>query len=71
MRTLNLTDNPYTSEISRFLEQAKDDFELKAFIGEVREQGKRILGDSFDIFFDGPITLENFRNRVFIRGAWS
>ena len=54
MRTLNLTDNPYTSEISRFLEQAKDDFELKAFIGEVREQGKRILGDSFDIFLMAP-----------------
>lgn len=67
MKNLNLSDKSSTAEIARFLEPAKNDSELKNLIAKVRIQGKRVLGDGFNIFLDETIVTKNFRNRVFIR----
>jgi hypothetical protein len=69
VKKLNLSDESSTAEIARFLEPAKNDFELKALIAEVKRQGKRVFGDGFNIRLDETIVSKNFRNRVFIRIA--
>jgi len=67
VKRINLSYESTTAEIARFLESAKNDFELKALIAQVRRQGKRVFGDGFNIRLDESIVSKNFRNRVFIR----
>lgn len=64
---INLSHKTTTADIARFLEIAKNDFELKALIDEIRRQGKRVFSDGFSIRLDETIMSKNFRNRVFIR----
>lgn len=67
MKRVNLSYESTTAEITRLLESAKNDFELKAIIAEIRRQGKRVFGEGFNIRLDKTIVSKNFRNRVFIR----
>lgn len=69
VREINLSHKTTTADIARFLEIAKNDFDLKARIDEIRRQGKRVFGDGFNIRLDETIMSKNFRNRVFIRIA--
>lgn len=73
MEKISLSYETTTADLARIFESAKNEFELKGLIAEVRKQGERVFGDGFNIRLDEPIHLDetivpkNFRNRVFIR----
>lgn len=69
MEKFSMSEESTTAEVARILESAKNEFELKALIAEIRRQGKRIFGDGFNIRLDETVMSKNFRNRVFIRTA--
>ena len=64
-----MTEQWTTADVARILESAKNEHQLKVLVAEIREQGKQIFGDGFNIHLDETMMSKNFRNRVFIQTA--